>query len=144
MMAIRRFPSVVVCMVGRAVKDNIAGRAGCAWAAWTVASGAVCPTHTDRERNDEERETRCCAVAAAKATRTDVSAHEETALGILVEGPGRTAAPPPVRGWLWSSRGHPGADRPGAAAPSRQGCVGRRAGKGLVSHRAAGFNRATT
>ena len=36
-----------------------------------------------RERNDEERETRCCAVAAAKATRTDVSAHEETALGIL-------------------------------------------------------------
>ena len=72
------------------------------------------------------------------------SAREETALGILVEGPGRTAAPPPVRRWLWSSRGHPGADRPGAAAPSRQGCVGRRAGKGLVSHRAAGFGRATT
>ena len=115
-----------------------------AWTVWTVASGAVCQTHTDQERNEEEGETWYCAVVAAKATRTDVSAHEETALGILVEGPGRTAAPPPVRGWLWSSRGHPGADRPGAAAPSRQGCVGRRAGKGLVSHRAAGFNRATT
>ena len=41
-----------------------------AWTVWTVASGAVCQTHTDQERNEEEGETWYCAVVAAKATRT--------------------------------------------------------------------------
>ena len=114
---------------------------------WTVESverSGVPDTHgqTEETRRRERDAVLCCC--SGESHQDGTSAREETALGILVEGPGRTAAPPPVRGWLWSSRGHPGADRPGAAAPSRQGCVGRRAGEGLVSHRAAGFNRATT
>ena len=70
----------------------------------------------------------CCC--SGESHQDGTSARMRRRLGILVEGPGRTAAPPPVRGWLWSSRGHPGADRPGAAAPSRQGCAGRRAVRG--------------